>query len=166
MLGILVTDADDQRGFVQRVPGRARIEPDFADLDVVAFLGRNDGQRVVTVAQRAGRESQGLGEVLFGDEQLAQFASVEFHGPIQFHVALPDEERVFVGIVPGGELEIEPAAVGRFAGELLPFRVGRGSEVIKFWIENALWLGDRRGGGAERQCQGQPPIETTHDGLF
>ena len=98
LLSLVVGHAEDQGGLVQRFLGRAGIEFDFADLDVVPLFWWNDRQCVLAFEQRAGRHGERLNQVLLREKQLAQFAPVQFDGPIQLHIALADEQRVFVRV--------------------------------------------------------------------
>src|ERR1051325_9084615 len=137
LLSVLVGNGYVQGRFVQCLTRRARIQSDFADFNVVAGVGRRDGNRVFTVMQRAGRQWERLNQVLLGEKQFAQFAAVQLDAPIELYVALTDEQRVLVCVGLGRELEVQSPAMRCPAGKLLPSRIARCAEVVEFVIQNA-----------------------------
>src|SRR5439155_3547956 len=164
LVGLVVDYTEEQRGIIQGLAPRPRIELDLADLDVVPFFGRKDRQGVFSIAQRAGWQRERLGEVLFGQEQPGDFSSVKFDAPIEFHIALADEKRVFVCVRVGGEFDLQPAVVRRLAGEFLPLGITGVAEVIELGIKDTQWLGEQRGNDAAlQQEQGRPRMETAHN---
>ncbi len=114
-------DTDGQRGFVHGFIERSRIEFDFAQHDIVIFLGRHDGEQVLALPQRARGNGQRINQVGLHEEKLPQPPAVEFHDPILPDIVLPDEQGGLAGIGRCAEAKVQLPRQWRIPGELLPF---------------------------------------------